>query len=225
MKKLSIFFAFALASSLHAAELSYNIGAVSLYKSSGVDQDYSNASGSFDEQFRPAVQGGVYADLGNGFYVGNWNSTGTFGAASLEIDFYGGYAGTIDNDVNYNLGYAHYVYPRETSWNGGEIYLSINRGAFTVKVTNGLNGSLLDGSAAKGRLALSYDLDLAEQLRMTFAYGIRNKAAGNFNDFAVSATRTLGEGRALTLTYSGATPVASEVARKARLVFGIKQDF
>ena len=33
-----------------------------------------------------ALQGGVDFDFGNGFYIGNWNSTGRFGEANLEIN-------------------------------------------------------------------------------------------------------------------------------------------
>jgi uncharacterized protein (TIGR02001 family) len=210
---------------VHATELYYNISMVSLYKSSGVDQDYSNSTGSFDEAVRPALQGGVYADLGNGFYVGNWNSTGAFGGASLEIDFYGGYTGTVSEQLSYNVGYGHYLYPGESTWNGGELYLSVTSGAVTAKITNGLSGSLKDGSTAKSRVSLSYDVELQEQLRMTATYGIRNKAAGAFNDYGLTLVRALGEGKSLSATYSAATNASTDSTRKGRLVVGFKQDF
>ena len=69
-----------------AADVAYNIGVVSLYKSSGVDQDGA------DKSVQPAIQGGVDLSLDGGLYVGNWNSTGSFGGGDVEIDVYGGYA-------------------------------------------------------------------------------------------------------------------------------------
>lgn len=76
-----------------AQGLSFNIGAVSLYKSNGIDQDTRQEDNR--KAFRPAIQGGVDYDFGNGFYVGNWNSTGKFGDANIEIDLYAGYAGQL----------------------------------------------------------------------------------------------------------------------------------
>jgi uncharacterized protein (TIGR02001 family) len=173
----------------------------------------------------PLFRGGVHADLDDGFYVGNWNSTGAFGGASLEIDFYGGYTGTVSEQLSYNVGYGHYLYPGESTWNGGELYLSVTSGAVTAKITNGLSGTLRDGSTSKSRMSLSYNVELQEQLRMTATYGIRNKAAGAFNDSGLTLVRTLGEGEALSATYSAATKPSSDSTRKGRLVVGFKQDF
>jgi uncharacterized protein (TIGR02001 family) len=62
------------------ADVAYNIGVVSLYKSKGVDQNTGEA-----KDFRPVLQGGVDWTHASGFYVSNWNSTGKFGAANLEL--------------------------------------------------------------------------------------------------------------------------------------------
>ena len=67
------------------ADVAYNIGVVSLYKSKGVDQNTGEA-----KDFHPARQGGVDRTHVSGFYVSNWNSTGKFGAANLEIDLMAG---------------------------------------------------------------------------------------------------------------------------------------
>jgi len=66
------------------AQLSFNLGVVSLYKYNGIDQDSRQLERERD--LRPALQGGVDYDFGNGFYIGNWNSTGRFGEANLEIN-------------------------------------------------------------------------------------------------------------------------------------------
>ena len=66
----------------------------------------ANANLATDYKFRgisqtnggPAFQGGFDAAFSNGFYVGNWNSniSNLAGPSSgLEMDFYGGYAGSL----------------------------------------------------------------------------------------------------------------------------------
>ena len=55
------------------AGLSANVGLVTLYKYRGQDQ-YIGHSGK-ERWLRPAIQGGLDYDFGNGFYVGNWNSS------------------------------------------------------------------------------------------------------------------------------------------------------
>lgn len=68
----------------------------------------------------PAIQGGFdYAHSG-GFYAGTWGSNiswlrdyGAYsGGASLELDIYGGYKGTIGKtDLGYDVGLLYYWYP------------------------------------------------------------------------------------------------------------------
>jgi hypothetical protein len=77
----------AAAPALAQAEMSYNIGVVSLYKSSGVEQHNKQGVATTNKSTRTELQGGVDMDFSNGFYVGNWNFTGRFSEANLEIDF------------------------------------------------------------------------------------------------------------------------------------------
>jgi uncharacterized protein (TIGR02001 family) len=74
--------------------LTFNVGVISSYADDGRDA----------EGVRPALQFGVDYDFGNGFYVGNFNTTGKFGdelKANLEVNLYGGYA----NELNLTMGY------------------------------------------------------------------------------------------------------------------------
>ena len=59
----------------------------------------------------PAIQGGLDWDSGAGFYLGTWGSSIEFGNdASMELDLYGGYRGSIDN-FTYDVGFLYYAYP------------------------------------------------------------------------------------------------------------------
>lgn len=83
-----------------------NIGFTSDYYARGVSQNWH----------RPAVQGGFDIAHASGFYAGVWGSNvspNTYPDASVEIDVYGGYNGTISavEGLGFTVGAIGYVYP------------------------------------------------------------------------------------------------------------------
>ena len=202
------------------AQLSFNIGAVSLYKSSGVDQNYTPGKNS--KNFSPAVQGGVDYEFGNGFYVGNWNSTGKFDGAEVEIDLYGGYRGEITKGLGYDISMLRYVYPSAaTGWNGNELAFVLSYDAFSAKITRGFQGSLDE----KSRLSFGYTRPLTEKLTLKAGLGFRNKKAGDFNDYSVGVSYDLGSAMTASATLSGATDKVADGSRDNRLVLGVSKSF
>ena len=224
----------AAAPALAQAEISYNIGVVSLYKSNGVDQHNKQGDVATNKSTRPELQGGVDVDFGNGFYVGNWNSTGRFSEANLEIDLYAGYGGEI-GPIGYDAGVATYYYPRNNDdWNGTEVYGSLSYSIATLKVTYGTGGSLKnEDKKALARYSLTFAQPLTEQLTAKVVYGDRNKENGGFSDYAVGAEYDMGSDLTLSAMYSeasnkGLDPVedaGSIEARKGRLVVGMSKSF
>ena len=179
------------------AEPSAHIGVVSLYKSNGVDQD--NPRG---KQTRPAVQGGVDHAFANGLYLGNWNSTGEFGDADIEIDLYGGYRGQLTEQLGYDVGVVRFLYPGSGGgWNGNEAYASMSYGPVTVKYARGISGPI-DKWA---RLSVAYSLALSDALTLQLGAGMRNKSAGDFADYSLGLAYDLGSGWTTSATLSGAT--------------------
>lgn len=209
-----------LAPSLAQAEgLSFNISAVSLYKSNGVDQD----SPVRNKHSQPAIQGGVDYAFGSGFYVGNWNSTGRFDNADVEIDLYGGYRGEISKDLSFDVGYVRYVYPDQADWNGNELYGSLSYGIFTAKLTRGTSGSIDEHS----RLSLSVAQPLTDVLKLNAGVGFRNTANENSgaNDYSLGVSYDFGNDLGASATLSGAETSKVGDAGKARLVLGISKSF
>lgn len=200
-----------------AEGLSFNIGAVSLYKSNGVDQDDRQP-----KNLIPAIQGGVDYSFSNGLYVGNWNSTGKFGGGNLEIDLYAGYAGQVTPDLGFDVGYAHFVYPSSAWENQGEIYASLIHGPFTLKATH-VPGNV----AARGnkRVSLTFERPLTDQISMKAVYGKRNSKAGGFEDYSLGLTYNLGNDLDVSATFSGAAKKASNPGNRNRLVFGVAKGF
>src|SRR5690606_3892799 len=91
-----------------------------------------------NESVRPAIQGGVDYTFDSGFYVGNWNSTGRFGNADLEVDAKGGYRTQLSRNLGIDAGYIHYFYPGEGSSNSGEVYAGLQYRRLGLKVYRGM---------------------------------------------------------------------------------------
>lgn len=198
------------------AQLSFNIGAVSLYKSNGVDQDGAN------KDWRPALQGGADYEFGNGFYVGNWNSTGKFLGADLEIDLYGGYRRAMTNGLGYDLSFARYIYPGQDSFNGNEVIFSLSYAQYSAKITRMVSG----GSDGSSRFSLGYTRPLTDKLTLKAGLGFRNAAGGNFDDFSLGLTYDLGNALSVSSTLSGASKqAAAGGANDSRLVLGVNKSF
>ncbi len=84
--------------------VSANVTLASEYRFRGVDL----SGGDF------AIQGGVDAAHGSGFYVGAWASSldeDTVGFGSTELDLYGGWSGDVAEGLSVNVGGIAYIYP------------------------------------------------------------------------------------------------------------------
>lgn len=87
-----------------APEISGNVTLTSDYRFRGVSQTTRD----------PAIQGGFDVAFDNGIYFGTWASNINFGDdASLELDIYGGYTHTINDDSSVTVGYTRFEYPGE----------------------------------------------------------------------------------------------------------------
>lgn len=141
-----------------------------------------------------ALQGGFDVDFGNGFYVGNWNSNVSFGDVSLEMDFYGGYAGELANGLGYDVGLLYYYYPNnpntaDPDLDTLEVYGSLGYGGFSAGLSYALSDDyfgLADvtpgATAATGANDLSgstyfnvgYEYPVSDALVFGVTYGMTN---------------------------------------------------
>ncbi len=203
------------------AEWSANLGVVSLYKDRGVDQE------GRDEAVRPALQGGVDYDFDNGIYVGNWNSTGEFGDAGMEVDLYGGYRLGFADDWELDVGYIHYIYPGEGSWNSGEAYVGINYQRLMFKVYRGMRK---DVNRDDMYYRLTYTHPLLEQLDFTAGVGYQDfddaDLRGKF-DYSVGLEYSLNEHVSLSGTIAGANRRndVEDHSRDPRFILGLTAAF
>lgn len=81
-----------------------NLNLVNEYRFRGIDQTWG----------QPALQGGVDLAHTNGAYAGVWASNvsgNSYPGGNLEIDYYAGYNGKLDEDWGYTVGGYGYWYP------------------------------------------------------------------------------------------------------------------
>jgi uncharacterized protein (TIGR02001 family) len=118
-------------------ELPYD---VSFTANAGLFTDY-RFRGVSQTNRKPAFQGGFDFAHKSGFYLGNWNSnvdSRFYNGANLEMDFYGGFKGTV-NEFSYDGGLLYYYYPGSGSVTGtnkidnGELYIAGGWGPFSLK--------------------------------------------------------------------------------------------
>jgi uncharacterized protein (TIGR02001 family) len=81
-----------------------NVNLVSDYRFRGIDQTWG----------KPAVQGGADLAFASGIYAGVWASNvsgNSYPGGSLEMDYYAGYNGKLNDDFGYTVGGYGYYYP------------------------------------------------------------------------------------------------------------------
>ena len=98
-----------------AASVSGNMGLTSDYIWRGMTQNNGEVS----------VSGGLDLETDSGFYLGTWAGSANFGdTGALELDYYGGYAGSI-GDIGYDVGFIEVTYPG-SSGDFSETYLGLD---------------------------------------------------------------------------------------------------
>lgn len=119
---------------------SFNAGAVTDYRYRGLSQS----------RLEPAVQGGADFTKG-GFYAGTWASTikwtkDSGGGGDVEVDLYGGYKGSVNKDLSFDVGGLTYQYPDNGLGNVKgfvdattyELYGALTFGPLTAKYSHSL---------------------------------------------------------------------------------------
>lgn len=228
---------------LVAAIAATTFGAVSTAQAVEVTTT-ANANLTTDYKFRgisqtnggPAFQGGFDAAFSNGFYLGNWNSNVNFpgegsglssGSAGLEMDFYGGYAGSFANGIGYDVGALYYFYEGVPIAAGApeldtlEIYGKLTYGPVYAKLSYAATEDYFGVAAANGSidqggstyLDLGYTLPLSEQLSLTAHYGltsydkdVANNRLGtgtvdSYADYSLAATYAISPKYSVTAAY------------------------
>lgn len=208
-----------------AMELSANFSLVSNYKFRGIDQSDN----------KPAIQGGFDLDLGNGFYLGNWNSSIGFTNSGIEMDLYGGYAGELGNGIGYDVGILQYLYPSAGDLKTTELYAGVSYGPFGLMYSHTVSKrwfGVNDGRGA-GYINFSYEQELMPSLTMTASVGYSRFTSEmktvdgfvNYYDYSLGAAYDVGNGFSLGAAVVGANKRSFwGDDGKARLILSISKE-
>jgi uncharacterized protein (TIGR02001 family) len=229
-----------------ASSLSYNIGAVTEYRYRGISQSARE----------PALQGGVDYSAASGWYVGAWASTikwikdSSFPGASakgpVELDLYGGYKGSINDALSYDVGGLYYWYVGNTlknvtgeNANTFEIYGALTYSLFTLKYSHSLTNLFgAPDSKGSGYLDASAAFDLGNGYSLTPHVGWqRIRHFGTYMDYSLTGAKDLGDGLSVSLAVVGTNwkshfgfpytlpGSGTKDLGRANLVAGIKKTF
>lgn len=167
---------------------------------------------------QPAIQGGFDFTHASGLYLGNWNSSISWlndsnskVSASVEMDFYGGYKGSLAPNVPFDLGVLQYYYPGDypsgyTSPDTTELYAGVGYGPvlfkYSIAMTNlfGFADSKysqyfdLSGNVDTGFWGLTLNAHIGRQT-------VRNVTDGAYTDWKLGLTKDFGQGLAVSVAY------------------------
>ena len=223
--------------------LSYNIGANTDYRYRGISQS----------RLSPAVQGGVDFAHKSGFYLGAWGSTIKWikdagGKADVEIDVYGGYKGSINSSVTYDVGVLTYLYPSHklaVSPNTTELYGALTVGPVTAKYSHSTTRLFgFSGSKGSGYVDVTANFDMGNGWSVAPHIGYQkvgsapnvDNRAFSYVDYSVAVNKDLGNGLVVSGSVIGAdvdriNGVPAYVSPKGKnlgrtgLVVGLKYSF
>jgi uncharacterized protein (TIGR02001 family) len=176
---------------------------------------------------KPALQGGFDYSHASGLYAGAWGSNISWisdaipgASASLEIDLYGGYKGTLPGDVGYDVGILTYNYPGTGKTVAGslkqdttEIYGALSWKWLTVKYSHSTTalfgwakvpGAVDDKTTGSGYLELNGTYDVGNGWGLTGHVGhqkVKGYSDASYTDYKLGVTKDLGFG-VVGLAYS-----------------------
>lgn len=122
----------------------------------------------------PAISGSFDYGHSSGFYLGTWASNVDFAVgddqAHIEIDVYGGYAGSFgDSGIGYDIGVLRYMFPGTDGADWNEVYGSLNYSYFTLGVSH--SGDVYSSSETGTYYNLAFDYGLPYDLGFSAAVG------------------------------------------------------
>ncbi|CEA06270.1 lipoprotein [Pseudomonas saudimassiliensis] len=153
-----------------------------------------------------AIQGSLDISHESGLFIGTWASNvddEAFGGASVEWDYYAGYAGDITDALSYDLTWAAYEYPGGDGDTTYEVIGSLSFNDLTV----GTKYAYHPSSAIYG--FVGYDIALPYETTLGLHYGYTDtkdslsdvESGESYQDWAVSLSKTV-IGLDLALMYS-----------------------
>ena len=191
-----------------------NLALTSNYMFRGISQTWD----------KPAIQGGFDWTHPSGFYLGTWASNvsdNIYNNASVEWDLYGGYNGSINDDLTYNVSLLGYFYPGgkynaapSEKYDTVEAAIGMTYKFLNVKYSRtltdfyGANGNTItpDNGDSKGSdyIEANVNYEIMEKLLLGLHIGrqkVKNYGSLDYSDYKISLAKEFG-GFNFTAAYS-----------------------
>lgn len=211
---LSLPASFAMAADASPHSFTGNVGVVSNYVFRGISQSAG----------KPALQGGFDYAHSSGFYAGTWASnvnwvadnywSATNAASnSLEIDLYGGFKGSITDDLGFDVGLITYNYPGSNLTVGGtflkpdttEVYGALSWKWLTAKYSHsttalfgwGQTSGALNKTNGSGYFEINGAFDLGNGWGINAHVGdqkIKGNGPASYTDYKLGVSKDAGYG-------------------------------
>ncbi|BAN34116.1 hypothetical protein SCD_n00267 [Sulfuricella denitrificans skB26] len=176
---------------------------------------------------KPAIQGGFDYAHASGFYAGVWGSSISWigdavpgASANVEVDVYGGYKGSISDDLGYDVGVLTYNYPGSGKTLNGtildqdttELYGALSWKWLTLKYSHSTTalfgwaktGTTLDKTTGSSYLEANAAYDLGNGWGINGHVGhqkVKGNTDASYSDYKLGATKDMGFG-VFSLAYS-----------------------
>ena len=161
--------------------LSANVGATNNYLWRGVTQTNNSA----------AISGGIDYEAGSGFYAGIWASNADWADnMTYELDLYGGYSGSINEELSYDVGYIYYAYDSDADSDFSEVYASLSFGAFTLGYATIVDSDADADFGDDTYISADAEFEVAKDLTLGLHIGNYDfDAGGDYTDYGVSLSK------------------------------------
>lgn len=197
-----------------------NLGFFSDYAFRGVSQT--------DED--PAIQGGFDYAHASGFYLGVWGSNIEWDPANIELDVYGGYAGSI-GDLGYNVGLLQYYYPDFSDANTTEVYGGVTYKGFGLKASYTVSDEYFTAANGDGTVywdaSYNYAFDNGIGLGLHYGYTAGQGSQDDYADWKVGVSKDF-SGFNFGLAYVGTDSDGEDIYGKYaddRLIVSVTKTF
>lgn len=196
-----------------------NVNLVSEYRFRGIDQTWG----------KPALQGGFDYAHADGWYAGVWASNvsgNSYPGGNLEVDYYAGYNGKINDDLGWTVGALGYWYPganfnkaavpsADQKFDNFELNVGVTWKFISYKLSVattdyfGANTKTGYSDGTKGSMYhdLSINYPLADDLTLGFHIGRTDVKAKfgsvdpDYTDYKLSIAKTFKDGWNASLAY------------------------
>ncbi|MDH4565585.1 hypothetical protein E8E95_02700 [Pseudomonas sp. BN414] len=143
----------------------FDLAVLSDYRTRGISQTQND----------PAAQAGATLIHSSGLYVGAWTSNVDYGfglKTRQEVDYYAGWYWQATDEVNLDLGYIKYSYPKESQFNQSEVYAILGAYGFKLAAYYSNDASTVFGEDQDALYSyVGYETRLPLEVGLELRYG------------------------------------------------------